>query len=217
MDATTVLSVALPAVFVVVGIALVVLLIELYRTVKFLRATVDDVKNQIEPTLEHVEYITRTLQPAIDKVDPLVDRVSLTLDAANLELMRVDQILEDVTTISDTASNAVVAVDSVTNAPINAVKSVSDKVRSVLQPKTVSDETARLGRQRAAAAQALEQLKSEEQKSGLRASVPCDDPAVESAVGRSEADAGAAAPSPSSPSSSDGYFHYGSSSPEKTA
>lgn len=216
MDATAVLSMALPAVFVVVGIVLIVLLIELYRAVKSLRTTVDDVKQQIEPTLEHVEYITRTLRPAIDKVDPLVDRVSLTLDAANLELMRVDQILEDVTAISDTASSAVAAVDSVANAPMNAVKSVSGKVRSVFRMKSISDETARLERQRAATARALEQLKGEERKAGQRASVSCDDSASESNL---IADAGRSASDVSVHDASklDGYFHYQPASSEKTA
>ena len=91
------INMILTVVFICVGIALIVFLIELVRTVRSARTTIDNVQKQLEPTLAHVEQITNEIKPAIAKVDPLMDRVSLTIDAANLEMMRVDQILEDVT------------------------------------------------------------------------------------------------------------------------
>lgn len=91
MDFYEILNIALPAVYVVVGAALVWLVIELVATVRKARKTVDDLQKQVEPTLAHVESITAALEPAVAKVDPLVERVSLTVDAANLEIMRVDR------------------------------------------------------------------------------------------------------------------------------
>ena len=163
MDVNMILTV----VFICVGIALIVFLIELVRTVRSARTTIDNVQKQLEPTLAHVEQITNEIKPAIAKVDPLMDRVSLTIDAANLEMMRVDQILEDVTAITDTASNAVEAVDNVANAPLELMNNVSSKVRKVLKPKAASDEAQMLEQQRVAAAKALDELRAAEKETGL--------------------------------------------------
>lgn len=163
MDVNMILTV----VFICVGIALIVFLIELVRTVRSARTTIDNVQKQLEPTLAHVEQITNEIKPAIAKVDPLMDRVSLTIDAANLEMMRVDQILEDVTAITDTASNAIEAVDNVANAPLELMNNVSSKVRKVLKPKAASDEAQMLEQQRVAAAKALDELRAAEKETGL--------------------------------------------------
>lgn len=163
MDVNMILTV----VFICVGIALIAFLIELVRTVRSARTTIDNVQKQLEPTLAHVEQITNEIKPAIAKVDPLMDRVSLTIDAANLEMMRVDQILEDVTAITDTASNAVEAVDNVANAPLELMNNVSSKVRKVLKPKAASDEAQMLEQQRVAAAKALDELRAAEKETGL--------------------------------------------------
>ena len=80
------INMILTVVFICVGIALIVFLIELVRTVRSARTTIDNVQKQLEPTLAHVEQITNEIKPAIAKVDPLMDRVSLTIDAANLEI-----------------------------------------------------------------------------------------------------------------------------------
>lgn len=161
------INMILTVVFICVGIALIVFLIELVRTVRSARTTIDNVQKQLEPTLAHVEQITNEIKPAIAKVDPLMDRVSLTIDAANLEMMRVDQILEDVTAITDTASNAIEAVDNVANAPLELMNSVSTKVRKVLKPKAASDEAQMLEQQRVAAAKALDELRAAEKETGL--------------------------------------------------
>lgn len=161
------INMILTVVFICVGIALIVFLIELVRTVRSARTTIDNVQKQLEPTLAHVEQITNEIKPAIAKVDPLMDRVSLTIDAANLEMMRVDQILEDVTAITDTASNAIEAVDNVANAPLELVNNVSSKVRKVLKPKAASDEAQMLEQQRVAAAKALDELRAAEKETGL--------------------------------------------------
>ena len=54
MDAGMILTI----VFICVGIALVVLLVEAIRAVRSARDTIDNVQKQLEPTLAHVEQIT---------------------------------------------------------------------------------------------------------------------------------------------------------------
>lgn len=166
MDPITILRAILLIVLIVVCVALVVVLVEAKKTVAGARTAIDDLKKQVEPTLQNAQKITESIQPAVDRVDPLVERAQLTIDAANLELMRVDQILEDVSNITDTASNAVDTVDTITSAPVSLVTNVTGKIRDRLKPKEASDETKRLEKQRVAAAQALEDLKSEEKKLG---------------------------------------------------
>lgn len=186
------INMILTVVFICVGIALIVFLIELVRTVRSARTTIDNVQKQLEPTLAHVEQITNEIKPAIAKVDPLMDRVSLTIDAANLEMMRVDQILEDVTAITDTASNAIEAVDNVANAPLELMNNVSSKVRKVLKPKAASDEAQMLEQQRVAAAKALDELRAAEKETGLTgaasAQVEGAAPAAEAAADAKSAD-----------------------------
>lgn len=145
MDWNAILAIALPAVFVVVGIALIWFLIELIATVRSTRKTVTSIKNEIEPTLAHAESITAQIDPLIAKVEPLVDRVSLTVDAANLEVMRLDQILENVTDITEGLSSATSAIDAATNAPVNLVNKTSEKVRNVFKAHKASPASAALG------------------------------------------------------------------------
>jgi len=59
--------------------------------------------------------------------------------------MRLDQILEDVGEITSSASSAVNAVDTVANAPLELVNSVTKKVRRKFTPKKASDESIALG------------------------------------------------------------------------
>ncbi len=145
MDITQILNVALPVVYVLVGLALIVFLIALVRFLHTTRTTVVDLKKQIDPTLAHVETITASLEPVVARVDPLVERVSLTVDAANLEIMRVDQILENVADITEGVSSAVDAVDAAANAPIKLVNSASEKVRGVFKARKASNESIALG------------------------------------------------------------------------
>lgn len=159
MDIALIVNYGLPIIYVVVGIFLVWLIAELALTMRRTRKTVAEVQKQVEPVIANVERITTELEPAVQsvkaitaqleptiaKVDPLLDRVTLTVDAANLEIMRVDQILEDVTQITGSVSNTLDTVDAVTNAPLELVSSVADKVRSFVQPRSASKESAGLG------------------------------------------------------------------------
>lgn len=145
MEFGEILNIALPIVYIVVGVALVWFVIELALTFRKTRQTVTEVQKQLKPTLDHVETITAELAPVSAKIDPLVDRASLTVDAANLEIMRVDQILEDVTQITDSVTKTMDTVDSVTSAPLDLVNSVTEKVRARFKPRAASDESVRLG------------------------------------------------------------------------
>ena len=154
MDIGTIIGYAVPIVFAIVGIALIILLIELVRTLKTTRNMLTEIKEQVDPTLANVDKITTDLVPVMQKVEPLVDRVQLTVDTVNLEMMRVDGILENVSGMTDTANSALGAVDTVANAPINLVNNVTSRVRGALR-KDASDETLRLEEQRRAAANAI--------------------------------------------------------------
>ena len=157
MDASSVLDIALPAVFAVVGLALIWLLVELVKTVKVTRTTVEDMKAQFTPTLQNVDKIVADITPAMAKVDPLVERVQLTVDAANLELMRVDSILEDVNGVTGTLANTSAAIDNVTSAPLNMVNTVTDRLRGALRGRRSSATSAELAGA-AAQAQAASQV-----------------------------------------------------------
>lgn len=159
MDITSVLNIILPIVFILVGIALIVFVIELIKTLKVAQGTI----TTLEPTLKNVEDITTNIQPTLAKIDPLMDRVQLTVDSVNLEMMRVDQILEDVSEISGAAAGATAAVDNITNAPLKAVNSVATRVKSKFGAKDASEESAQLAEQRVAVAQALEEYKAAEE------------------------------------------------------
>lgn len=135
MDVSSLLDIALPVVFIIVGLVLIWLLVEVAKTVRSVRSTMDVAAGQLVPTLENVQKITKEIQPAISRMDPLVERVSLTVDAANLELLRVDSILEDVNDITSTLSNTSSAIDSVASAPLNAVNTMSERVRGILRGK----------------------------------------------------------------------------------
>lgn len=145
MEFSEIVNTVLPVVYVIVGLALVWLAVELAVTFRKTRETVTEMKKQLDPTLAHVEKITAQLEPVAGKVDPLVDRVSLTVDAANLEIMRVDQILEDVSQVTGSLTKTMDAVDTVTNAPLELVTSVTDKVRSKFKVRGASEESVRLG------------------------------------------------------------------------
>ncbi|MEG1397197.1 MAG: DUF948 domain-containing protein [Raoultibacter sp.] len=152
MDFGEFLNIALPVVYVVVGVALVWFIIELVMMVRKTRSAVDDMQKKIDPTLTSIGNMTASLEPAVAKIDPLVERVSLTVDAANLEIMRLDQILEDVNDITGKVSLAANAVESATSAPIAIVNTMTDKVRGVLRSHRASDESIALGEKKAAVA-----------------------------------------------------------------
>ena len=162
-----VMDIAGPIVLICVGIAVVVLVIELIKLLRSVRNTVDDMTKKVNPMLDDASGMVKDLRPTVKKVEPLVDRVQLTLDAVNLEMMRVDEILEDVSQITDAASSATTAVDNIANAPIKAVNNVTTKVLSALGSKSASDESMQLGGQRDAVARALEDYKAAQDETAL--------------------------------------------------
>ncbi len=150
MDIGSILGIVLPIVYIVVGVVLVWFVIELALTIRRTRSTVDSVHEQIGPTIEHVNEIAKGIEPVVAKADPLMDRVALTVDAANLEIMRVDQILEDVSQMTGTVTKTLDTVDSVTSLPLDAVNSLTTKVRSIFKKPQASEQSQRLGEERAA-------------------------------------------------------------------
>ena len=162
MDASSVLGIVVPVIFAIVGIALIWLIVELVKTVKVARKTVEDVKSQLDPTLESAQRMAADLEPSIAKVDPVVDRVTLTLDAANLEIVRLDGILEDVSGVTSTLSNTTAAIDNVANAPLNVVNNVSERMRGVFRGRHSSETSAEL-------AQAATEVQQQELEAGEEA------------------------------------------------
>lgn len=169
MDINEIIGIILPIVFIGVGIALIVFIIELVKLLKNVNTTVTDITKRVDPLLENVETMTKDIQPAITKVDPLMDRVQLTVDSLNLEMMRVDQILEDLSEITDSASSATTAVENITSAPLQAVNSVAARVRTAFGGKSASEESEQLAEQRVAVAKALEDYKAAEEKDAKKA------------------------------------------------
>ena len=154
------LTMALILAFVCVGIALVVVLIQVYKLLRTANTMVADIKVKLDPMMDDAGGMLSDVRPVAAKVDPMVDRVQLTLDAVNLELMRVDEIMEDISQITDTASSATTAVDNIANVPAKAVSNVTAKVRTALGAKSASEESTQLGGQHEAVARALEDYKS---------------------------------------------------------
>jgi uncharacterized protein YoxC len=138
MDFAEVLNIVLPLVYVLVGVALIWFVVELALFAKSARGALEDTNKSLAPTLANVEKATA-------QAEPLLERVTLTVDATNLELMRVDQILEDVTQITGSVSKAADAVDTVTNAPLDLVNSVTSRIRDKFKPQYASKESVDLG------------------------------------------------------------------------
>lgn len=126
-------------VFAVVGLVLIWFVVELALMVRKGRNAVDDMVSDIQPILRNATVLTESIKPAVAKIDPLVERVNLTVDAANLEIMRIDRILEDVGDVTDTVSQATETINSLTNAPVKAVSSVTESVRRFFKGPRASD------------------------------------------------------------------------------
>lgn len=176
MDVNNILIAVLIVAGIAALIALVLLFLELTKTIKSARKMVDD----LGPTLKNVETMTTNLQAPVAKVDPIVDRVTLTLDSVNLEMMRVDQLLEDLTQITGTASSATTAVDNIASAPVKAVSNVATRVKTAFGGRSASEESAQLAEQRVAVARALEDYKAAEAAEAKKAAKEASqDPEVE--------------------------------------
>lgn len=134
-------TVVVPIVYIVLGVLLVWLVIEIILTIRKVRNTIRD----LGPTIQNVDAMVKDLQPSIKQVDPILDRATLTIDSVNLELMRVDEILSNVTQITSGVSKAASAVDNVTSAPLDLVTSLTDKVRTRLRPRYASEQSQQMG------------------------------------------------------------------------
>lgn len=145
MDTAFIQQVALPIVYVVVGIVLVWALVELIIFLRKTRKTVETMEEEIRPVISDVKEMTESLKPAIDKMDPLAERVSLAVDAANLEIMRLDGILENVDAMATSAAGAANAVETVANTPMKLVNTAAEKLRGAFSQKKASDASVALG------------------------------------------------------------------------
>ena len=145
MDTAFIQQVALPIVYVVVGIVLVWALVELIIFLRKTRKTVETMEEEIRPVISDVKEMTESLKPAIDKMDPLAERVSLAVDAANLEIMRLDGILENVDAMTTSAAGAANAVETVANTPMKLVNTAAEKLRGAFLQKKASDASVALG------------------------------------------------------------------------
>ena len=77
MEFGEVMGMVLPVVYVVVGIALIWFVVELVVTVRKTRATVDEMKQQLDPTLESVQRITKSLEPCLLYTSDAADELTL--------------------------------------------------------------------------------------------------------------------------------------------
>lgn len=138
MDFVAVLAIVKPVVLVVLGVAAIWLVVEIALMVRKSRKTVEELKQQLEPSIASVNAMADSLEPAVAKIDPLMDRVTLTMDAANLEIMRIDTILEDVGEMTGTLTGTVETIDELAAAPANLVENVSTKVSRLFKPAHAS-------------------------------------------------------------------------------
>lgn len=113
------------------AVALLVLAYFLFILVKIIRNCVFE---KVNPLLDDVQGMMKSVKPIIGRVDPLMDRITLTIDAANLEIMRVDQIMEDMNNITGNVSKATSSVDKVTQAPLNIVAKATAAIRERINP-----------------------------------------------------------------------------------
>ena len=130
---------------------LVYAVIELIRTLRWIRYTAEDLQPTIkqatevlealEPTVKKANDILEALGPSIQRVDPLIERISLTVDAVNLEIMRADQILANLTDVTDVASNAAKKVNTIADTPLNLLTSATDKVRTIFSDRKPESDT----------------------------------------------------------------------------
>lgn len=125
-------------------VALIALAYFLITTVKSLRTTmakVDPLLDECKVVLGQAQEMLDQTKPALDRIDPMLERLTLTIDAVNLEIMRVDQIMEDVNTITGNISKATESIDTVTSLPLDALSSVTSKIRQRITPLTKKDDS----------------------------------------------------------------------------
>lgn len=115
-------------------VALAYFLITLLKSIKQTMTKVDPLLDEAKVTLTEARDALEKVKPSLDRIDPLMERLTLTVDAANLEIMRVDQIMEDINTITGNVSKATESIDTITSAPLDAISSVTGKIREKIYP-----------------------------------------------------------------------------------
>ena len=128
---------------------------------------------KVDPLVTEAKEALDTAKPALERIDPLMERVTLTVDAANLEIMRVDQILEDVNTITGNVSKATESLDNITSLPLDALSSVTTRLRSRIAPLGAKAEGTRMG----AVAQAFDQARADVKRAEAAEAVAARDEA----------------------------------------
>lgn len=121
-------------------IALAYFLISLVKTIRSTMVKVDPLLDEVKDTLVQARDALEKTKPALERIDPLMERITLTVDAANLEIMRVDQILDDVNTITANVSKATDSIDTITSVPLDAISSVTGKIRQKIAPLMQKDD-----------------------------------------------------------------------------
>jgi uncharacterized protein YoxC len=171
---------------------LIYAVVELVRTLRWIRYTAEDLQPTIkqatevlealEPTVKKANEILEALNPSIQRVDPLIERISLTVDAVNLEIMRADQILANLTDVTDVASNAAKKVNTIADTPLNLLTSATDKVRTIFSDRKPESDTRDALNEAGA-----DQPKALQEASGVSAAVT-DYVSVESAASAAQAE-----------------------------
>ncbi len=123
-----------PVGIVLLCVAGVIALIALAYLLVTLAKSMKETFEKVNPLMDQAQEALEATKPALDRIDPLLERLTLTVDAANLEIMRVDQILEDVNTITGNVSKATESVNSITSLPLEAVSSVTTRLRNLIAP-----------------------------------------------------------------------------------
>lgn len=129
MDLNSFVEVAQPVGILVIIVLAIIALITLIVVLARAAGAVKSVNAMVESANKDLDQVMTDLSPALKKVDPLVERVELTVDTVNLELLRVDGILEDVENVTGVAGNAAKTVDSITQAPTEAVVSLFERIK----------------------------------------------------------------------------------------
>lgn len=125
----------LQLVLVILVLAAVWAVVELALTLRHARASVDEVTQtanetieQAQPIIAKLDGVMDDLQPAIKQVDPLVERVGDAVDSANESLGKVNGILGDVSSVSSTAADVTDMVNGVATSAAAGVTNVINRI-----------------------------------------------------------------------------------------
>lgn len=129
MDLNSFMEVARPVGILVIIVLAIIALIALIVVLVRAAGALKNVNTTVESVNKDLDQVMTDLSPALKKVDPLMDRVELTVDTVSLELLRVDGILEDVENVTGVAGNAAKTVDTISQAPTDAIVALFDRIK----------------------------------------------------------------------------------------